>query len=255
MKLGVIIPSRLTPRPGGRLLRDFGPELWLDGAMASVMEQRGLQWVSLEIYVGVDRGVVIPLHIYDNAVVVRGTTQGQSFAVNAAAEMALLDGCDVLAFLEDDDRWHPRKCELMLPHLETAHFVSCSQQLVQGGDSVGINDYPVPSGWMMPASLWKQVGGFDTSYRWMFDMEWLGRLNARKVSRVHLTNRGLPRQGKLGHVALHAEVVTTDIPELLVIRSVNPDGGMVTIEKGGVAAAEATVEVAKIRERFGNCPW
>jgi hypothetical protein len=262
MKIGVIIPSRLAPRPGGRELRDFGPELWLDGAMASVVNQRGYNVHDWEIFVGVDPGAVVPIHVYDHATVVRGQSAGQASGANEAAEVALLDGCDVLAFLEDDDRWHRRKSEIMLPHLEEAPFLSCTQRLIHDNGPVGeeavvlgVNDYPTPSGWVLAASLWKRLGGFSTSFKWMPDMELLGRVNDLKVPRLHFKERGLPRVGKLNHVALHATIVETDVPECLVSRTVNSHGGIAMIERGGVPAAEATAEVAAIREKFGDCPW
>jgi hypothetical protein len=262
MKIGVIIPSRLAPRPGGRELRDFGKELWLDGAMAGVVNQKGYNLDHWEMFVGVDPSAPVPVHIYDHATVVRGHLPGQASAVNEAAEIACLDDCDVLAFLEDDDCWHRRKSEIMLPFLEQAPFVSCSQSLVRNLEPrsevvtvVGINDYPTPSSWIMTAALWKRVGGFSTSYRWMVDMEWLGRLNQTKVKRIHLKERGQPRTGKLAHVATSSIVIETDLPECLVSRTVNDQGGMAAIQRGGGAAAEASAEVAMIREKFGDCPW
>ena len=259
MKVGVIIPSRLAPRPRGRELRDFGPELWLDGAMASVINQRGYNANDWEIFVGVDPNAVVPLHIYDHATIVRGQVSGQASAVNEAVEIAILDGCDVLMFLEDDDSWHCRKSEIMLPYLVQAPFLSCSQRLVGDDDPssekaavLGINDFPAPSGWVMTVDLWKQVGGMNSSYRWMVDAEWLGRLNKLRVTRIHFKERGLPRTGELGHVGLHSTIVETDIPEFLVSRTVNSQSGMV---KGGPPWAEAEVEVVKLRENLGNLPW
>jgi hypothetical protein len=75
------------------------------------------------------------------------------------------------------------------------------------------------------------------------------------VPRLHFKERGLPRVGKLNHVALHTTIVETDVPECLVSRTVNSHGGIAMIERGGVPAAEATAEVAAIREKFGDCPW
>ena len=262
MKIGVIIPSRLAPRPGGRELREFGPELWLDGAMASVVNQQGYNIDDWEIFIGVDPNAVVPIHVYDHATIVRGKSAGQASAANEAAEVALLDGCDVLAVLDDDDRWHRRKSEIMLPYLEQASFLSCSQRLVIDSEPVseksavlGINDYPTPSGWIMAASLWKRLGGFNPSFKWSPDLELLARVNELEVPRIHFKERGLPRVGKLGLVALHATIVETDVPELLVSRTVNSQGKMATVRRGGAPAAEATAEVAAIREKFGYCSW
>lgn len=189
MKFGVVVPSRLAPRPGGLFLREHGPELWLDGALACVRRQSCFDnnW---DTYVGVDPGAHVPLHVYDYAHVVRSSSPGQAAAVNAAANLAA-SHADVLLFLEDDDLWRPCKTSVQLPYLGDAPFVSCSQRLLsEKGQVAGANDYPVPSSWMMTAALWCRLGGFSTSVKWMVDSDWLGRLNVAGVRRLHLLPSG-----------------------------------------------------------------
>ena len=101
----------LAPRPAPRrpAPAQLRPELWLDGALASVTTQT-CYWPSGsgQVFVGVDPRATVPLHVYDHAHVVRARRPGQAAAVNAAADVAR-QSSDVLLFLEDDDRWLPSK--------------------------------------------------------------------------------------------------------------------------------------------------
>lgn len=266
MQIGVIIPSRLAPRPGGRELREFGPELWLDGALASVVNQQGYNVNDWEIFVAVDPNTTVPIHVYDHATIVRGKSAGRARALNEAADVALLDGCEALAFLDDDDRWHRRKTEIMLPHLARAPFLSCSQRLVSDSVPVsenpldlGINDYPAPSGWIVAASLWKRLGGFNVAFKWMLDMEYLERVNEMQVSWIHFRERSLLR-GRRNDLLVwgkrragqseHAEIVETDVPECLVSKTSNRQGIQAAIFAGGIAAEEAAFESTARRESW-----
>ena len=264
MKIGVVIPSRLQPRPGGRTLTEYGPELWLDGALASVRQQScfGFNW---EIFVGISPDAVAPLHVYDFAHVIRADRPGQSAAVNVAAEVAVLSS-DVLLFLEDDDRWHPDKTRIQLQYLMSSKkeksegrtsFVSCSQRLLaEDGSFVGTNDYPVPSSWMMTSNVWERVGGFARGCSWLVDMEWLGRLGQTKIARTHLVESGeVHTPNKLGFVSRFSNIVPCEERMLLVDRTVNTRGGMATIEKDPAARREADTEASEIRHRFGCDPW
>jgi len=262
MKVGVVIPSRLAPRPGGRVLSEFGPELWLDGALASVRAQTLYNPCTWEIYVGISPGPPAPLHAYDFANVIKADRPGQSAAVNAAADVACLSS-DVLLFLEDDDRWHVTKATVQLPLLDAYPFLSCSQRLVNvAGEPIGSNDYPVPSGWAMRSDVWSRVGGFDAHLKWMVDSEWLGRLNEKKIRRAHLVQRGRPgpRPGDghcrrhLAYVARQAEILEL-AEELLLDRMDNPEGGMAKICHDFAAIQEADEEAEKISQKFGCHPW
>jgi len=253
VKLGVVIPSRLAPRPGGRHLRDFGPELWLDGALASVTTQTCYSPCSWQVFVGVDPRATVPLHVYDHAHVVRARRPGQAAAVNAAADVAR-QSSDVLLFLEDDDRWLSSKTTAELPHLNTAPFVSCSQrEVTEDGTLTGRCDYPTPSTWLMLAEVWDRVPHFDEDTRFFVDTEWLGRLNEAKVPRVHLVEAGVvPTPNHLHQVGRFSEVVGC-LAELPVTRTVNTRGGMAEVR--GAARDAADLEAQVIRRRFGCDPW
>lgn len=256
VRVGVVVPSRLAPRPGGRVLLPFGPELWLDGALASVVSQSGYsrEW---QVFVGVDPDAVVPDYVYGHARVVRGARAGQSAAVNAAARAAAASS-EVLLFLEDDDAWHSWKTMVQLPYLDHAPFVSCSQRLVSEDRQtpLGVNDYPVPSGWAMEAAVWKRVGDFAESFRWRVDTEWLGRLGAAKIKRMHLVPRGkIYRPNQLGHVSRAAIVEKYLEDFFLVDRTVNSQGGLATVCGDARAGEEAEVEASELRQRYGCDPW
>jgi hypothetical protein len=271
-KVAVVVPSRLAPRPGGMALAEFGPEglrpeglrpeLWLDGALGSVLLQVGYSEASWDVFVGVDPGALVPSYVQDHAHVARARRPGQAAAVNAAAAAALAASRpDVLLFLEDDDRWRADKFRLQAEQVRTTPFVSCSQRLVDaggtpaGGSPAGRCDYPTPSTWLMEADVWRKVGGFDEGLRWLVDTEWLGRLSAAGVSRAHLVEEGLlPVPNQVSRVARNSLVVPRG-RRLLVDRTVNDRGGMAKIATDLGAAREADAEAALVRKRFGCDPW
>ena len=258
MKVGVVVPSRLAARPEGRTLPEFGQELWLDGALASVHNQTFYNPLTWESYVGVSPGAVVPGHLYDHATVVRAERAGQAAAVNAAADVAVLSS-DVLLFLEDDDRWCAGKAAVQLPMLDAYPFVSCSQRLVDvAGKEVGVNDYPTPSGWAMRADVWTRVGGFNAGLRWLVDSEWLGRLSDRKIRRAHLVEGGgiaePDRARRVAFAARTSEIVRY-VGSHLVDRTDNPEGGMSKITRDFEAMREADAEAEGLRRRFGCDPW
>ena len=258
MRVGVVVPSRLARRPEGRTIPEFGPELWLDGALASIRNQTTYSQLTWDIYVGVSPGAEVPAHVYDHATVVRADRAGQASAVNAAADVAALSS-DTLMFLEDDDRWLKNKAYVQMPLLEAYPFVSCSQRLVRAdGAFLGVNDYPVPSGWVMRADVWTRVGGFNPGTRWLVDTEWLGRLNDRKVRRAHYVECGgiadPMRSRRLAFAARTSEIVRY-VGDHLVDRTDNTEGGMATITRDFEAMREADAEAESIRKRFGCDPW
>ena len=260
MKVGVVIPSRLAPRPGGRHVEDFGPELWLDGALASVFGQRGYREADWDVYVGLSPGALCPPHVREHAHVSWADSPGQAAAVNCAADLAALSS-DVLLFLEDDDRWHPRKFEIQEPLLGVYPFASCTQRLLDvSGGVLGVNDYPAPSGWAMRSDVWSRVGGFNCGFRWMVDSEWLARLSHHKIRRAHLVERpagSAPAAGRarqVARVADRSEVLETGA-DLLVDRTENPEGGMAKICRDFEAMREADEEASRLRDRFGGDPW
>jgi glycosyltransferase involved in cell wall biosynthesis len=266
MKIGVVIPSRLARRPFP--VPESG-ELWLEEALASIGKQTCFvqhQWV---VVVGVDKGTdVLKIPIFEPGVVqvAEATGCGQSCAVNAAARVALESGVDVVALLEDDDRWQPKKMEIQLASLDQAPFSSCSQQIVSesghqlyNGHFPAVNDYPIPSGWVMRKEVWQRIGSLDESIRYLVDTEWLGRLNQAKVPRKHFVEKRDTVSSWhfkfSSYVSRHSEVVPTGLDLPLVARTQNSQGGMATIGRDRKAMAIADAEQDLIRRKYGENPW
>lgn len=257
MKIGVVIPSRLA-------LSHDGKSLWLEGALLSIGAQICFEQHDWYVAVGLDEGAKYPDSVIPAALeftYVRAPSRGQSAAVGAAAREVVSHGVDVLAILEDDDRWHPAKMMMQLSRLEQAPFLSCSQQMVSEDQQkiLGVNDYPIPSSWVMTSEIWKRVGNFDESVRYLVDTEWLGRLNQAKVPRIHLVeNRD---QMQTWHfqfsscTSRHSEIVSTGLVSPLVTRTQNLAGGMCTISRDPKASAIADREQAMIIAKYGENPW
>jgi hypothetical protein len=256
MKLGIVIPSRLQPRPGGRFLEEYGPELWLDGALASAVRQLGCTCCS-KVFVGADPEAFVPRHVFNHAAVVRAPKPGQAAAVNVAVAAALGWDADTLLFLEDDDRWLGSKTKVQLPYLRDFDFVSCSQLLVnEAGEGVGVNDYPTPSGWCMRAATWEKVGPFDEDQKWLVDTGWLGKLCQSKLRRAHLVRAGeVHSPNKLAMVSRFSEVIPCKESVFLVERTINTAGGMATIFGSEAEQKLADGEGEAMRKRFGFDPW
>ena len=257
MKIGVIVPSKLQKRPGGLVVDGCGPELWLDRALASVRKQigYGADW---QIFVGVDPGAVVPAHIYDHARVVTALHPGHVPAVNAAAAMASLSS-EVLLFLDDDDAWLPSKTVIQVAHLQKAPFVSCSSRSVSDETyrQIDVLDYPYPSSWMMEAKAWNHVGGLGVKFKWLSDMDFLGKLQRAGIKRAHLVVKGSGHvSNALSCVSRFSEIVPCLRPkEFLVDKTFNKHGITQTCQGDISLRAESDDEAATIRDKFGFNPW
>lgn len=268
-RVSVVIPSRLQVN-----LASPDLNLYLDLCLGGIMRQTAD--VELEMIVGLDAGQLsgVPGRFLEKGPIpllfVESDGTGQAKAVNAAAAKAT---GDVLAFCEDDDLWDPRKLDYQLPLLEQADLVTCSQrERTAQGAFVRVNDFPTPSGWVMKIGLWQRMGfagktdgymGFDESFRYHVDTEWLGRANTvgritgLRVSRFHLIpDDGRPPTDWLRNVARFSRVGKTDgFTEALVHRTVNPGGGMSRIAADPEARAQSQREHEIMMERFGTVPW
>jgi glycosyltransferase involved in cell wall biosynthesis len=94
--LRVIIPSRTQPRQAEFLRR----------AVQSIKEQTIYSTMTIEIVVGIDRGRSLPAGLADELglTAVESHANSQAAALNAGIRNV---NTDLLAILEDDDRWHP----------------------------------------------------------------------------------------------------------------------------------------------------
>ena len=255
--LSVIIPSRTQPRQAEFLRR----------AVKSIKSPTISATMMINIVVGIDHGESLPPGLADELALVAVESHSRSQAAALNAGIRRVD-TDLLAILEDDDQWHPRFLELALQALSFGSFVSSTQlELNEKNEILRINDFPSPSGWLMPASTIQSVGEFNENYRWHLDDEWLGRLAESKIPRVHLVEATAPidyghmtdaRPALVNVIRLggqQSRMVRHDIPYPLVQRLVHSQSGISKIQKNGEFGSQSQQEFNTLLERFGHIPW
>ncbi len=259
MKVSVITPSRLATNPAGS-----GQNLYLDHALSMAKNQTAD--VPMEFVVGLDRPPGLwdmavrtllrrrrlPARFSDVRAVYAGG--GQAAAVNAAVKAST---GEVIAMLEDDDFWDPYKLAKQLPLLDNFDLVTCSQREIDTyGNFLRYNNFATPSGWVMRRDTWDKVGGFDESFMYHVDTEWLGRAHRTGVKRVHLVQEGIVADQWLEQVQRRSAIATTDgITEPLVHRFVHEGSGMAKIRTDHEAKLRSSDEHALMFARFGEVPW
>jgi hypothetical protein len=192
MRIAVIIASRLQALPGGGQ-----GELYLHRSIASVRRQTVAPTSDMEVVVGLDPGVRLAAPL-PGVVTVNAAKARQACAINAA--VAASRG-ELLAILEDDDVWHRRRLEYGLRCLDRADLVTSNQLEVDAaGKPMQVNDYPTPSGWLLPCAVWERVGPFDESFSFP-DSEYLGRVHMQRLRRLHLVEARATVRPGLGNVA------------------------------------------------------
>ena len=255
--LSVIIPSREQAQQVQLLMRSIG----------SVQAQKARESLKVEVVIGIDLGAEPPaLDGFDFPIrVVEGSARSAQAALNSAAATVT---SDYIAFLEDDDVWEPEHLEVSLRALEHCAFVSGTQlEVDREGTVVRINDFPTPTGWVMPRSTWEQVGPFDPEYRMHQDNAWLGCLSERGLARAHLIESTAPlsvdvaRQVRpwLANVldlgGGNVRLVRHDSPTPLIRRLVHSDSNMHLISIGGAAKAISDADYERMFQRWGRIPW
>jgi hypothetical protein len=237
-KISVVIPSRLQgPRD------DPSAPWFVERAVACVRGQSIFRKGFVpEIIIGVDPGMagLAMQRLGHSAMVAEAAVGLQSAALNAA--IAKVSG-DHAAFLEDDDLWAPDYLERALSLFAQFQFASSTHlERTVDGLVVRIVDYPTPSSWVMPRATLDRVGGFDESYRWHLDSEWIGRLNEQRIARVHFVEATAPieieairstRPNLWNILVCAAEFCSFsrhESPWPLVMRTVHPGSGMAQIE-------------------------
>jgi glycosyltransferase involved in cell wall biosynthesis len=269
--LCVVIPSRTHP-----LQVEF-----LTHAVESIRSQTLLKYplVNVKIIVALDADApvpAIPESPFHDVRYIHSTNQSQAAALNAGVAACT---CDFIAFLEDDDTWHPQRLALTLEHfdLEDAgtqppDFASSTQlEIDPAGNVLRINDFPTPSGWIMPRSTWEKVGPFDERFKFHLDNEWLGRLatntNKKSLRRIHLVESTAPVDIEhaltvrpwLGSVIQNggsqSKLVRHSLPVPLVSRRVHPNSGMSRIATDPACARQSNTELQLLQRRFHRIPW
>jgi hypothetical protein len=132
---------------------------------------------------------------------------------------------------------------------------------------IRINDFPTPSGWVMPRGTWQRVGGFSEQHRWHLDNEWLGRLAETGLRRAHLVEATAPLNLEtaasirpwlakllvLGGPSIRLQRHTGPAP--LVYRLVHPQTGTHKISTDPAIQLQSRAEMAALTKRFGRIPW
>lgn len=263
-RISVIVPSRLQAPDG----TDQGP-WFVQRAIAGIRGQSIFRKPGFEaqIIVGIDPGMasLARQRLDAGITLAEAAVRQQSSALNAA--IAKISG-DYVAFLEDDDLWEPGYLERAISSFGAYQFASSTQlERTVSGDVVKILDYPTPSSWVMPRATLDRVGGFDESYRWHLDNDWIGRLNELRIPRLHFVEatapidpdeiRRAPRN--LWHILLSAAEFCSfqrhESPWPLVMRTVHPNSGMAQIAASAAKNAQSKAEHARLHERYGASPW
>jgi len=261
----VVIPSR----------SQVDQAAFLSRSIASIERQSALSGLRLRIILCVDPGYN-PAHIPASAtleiIVVESSQPLQAAALNAG--LAIVDA-HFVAFLEDDDEWHPQFLETalkahhqLIATCATSGVISSNQLEVDpSGVIERVNDFATPSGWFMGIDALEQVGLFDTSYRLHLDNDWLGRAAALYIPRIHLVEASAPCSA--GHLAQvrpwlfnvisnsngTCQLLRHSLYVPLVTRLVHPDSGMARISRDPELARQSAAELQRLQQAYRHIPW
>ena len=263
MKIAVVIPSRLARMHAAA---PASPR-FIERALASIAAQSVVaQGHALQPIVAVDpgRGDEARAALPPQVVVVEGGQASQASALNAG--LAAVDA-DAVAILEDDDQWQPNFLEPALAAFEVADFVSSTQLAVLvHGEVLRSFDFPTPSGWVIKRATLDRVGLFNVDYRWHLDNEWLGRLAATGLTRLHLVEATAPvhpplvRETRpvLARVMAHggpkSGLMRHRLPWPMVVRTSHPASGMAQIVQDPEKSAQSARETAALEALYGHMP-
>jgi len=260
--VAIVIPSRLDKSGNGRF--------FVEEAIEAASAQAIPPGVRMSFFIGIDADAIAPafLERSPNVNFIQSHGRSQAAAINAAAAAAAAQDHDIVALLEDDDRWEANFLSWSLSFLEECDFVSSNQLEVDAeGRCVRVNDFPTPSGWIMSADLWRSVGPFDESFRWHLDNEWLGRLGAGPARRIHLVEATAPvtiencaqvrpwLANVLTHGGPHSTLRRHPSSRPLLRRTVHSGSGMFRIATDPVAADQSRNEYLQLAARYGRIPW
>lgn len=273
MLISILIPSRLKQSPSA-------DELLIERALRSIEAQTLIASGRLrpQVVIGADAGATVPESLLARPFIETALSHGRSQAAALNAAAGKICG-EYVAILEDDDEWHPRFLEIALERLNAYAFISSNQiEIDANGRTIRIVDYPTPSGWVMKRPVWSAIGNFDESYRWHLDAEWLGRLNERRISRLHLIERSAPQPEEIGNITLadrlfrrargkrlrsgllrlsaipNLKLERHDLETPLVTRLAHRESGH-TMLKRDVHRTESDKEKKRMEMRFGYAPW
>lgn len=242
----------------------------LKEAVDSVRAQK-VPGLEVEIIVALENNSPIPVEVMRDVEFIGN--DNQSVKVNMGVQRARYP---MIAILHDDDLWHPQFLSLALAEAVTADFVSSTAlQTDEEGETIGIADCPVPSGWLFHKALFERVGGWSEDCRFHPDSEWLGRLGeTANVRRTHLMDSLAPspririggewRYNQLASRPLFMtflqqarpspKIVRHTLPVPLVNHRQHGDGIMQRINEPE-RWMTSQWEYQRLIERFGRIPW
>jgi glycosyltransferase involved in cell wall biosynthesis len=255
--LSVVIPSR----------QQANQIRFLERAVKSVCGQSVAANFNIDFLVGVDKGSRLNDGVCTKLGIrcIESGGNSQASALNAAIDVL---NSDYVAFLEDDDQWLPQYLDYAAKAVLQADFVSSTQaEYDEHGQLLRVNDFPTPSGWFMPVATLRKVGGFNESYRFHLDNEWLGRLAQTGLRRLHLVESTAPVDVRylqairpwLANViklsAGHCRLARHDSPYPLVRRLVHSSSGMAQIAANQSLTDRSRQEIQQLIDDFGRIPW
>jgi hypothetical protein len=197
--------------------------------------------------------------------VVRSKVKGQIPALNTGVASAKSSH---LAFLEDDDWWDDNFLQV-----STECIVDCAPNLItqnqieveEDGSFMRVFDFPTPSTWVAETEMVRKLGGFDLQSRWHTDNWFLGEVQSKGFSRVHLVERTAPIALPLAEQVRPwiANIIKTNpknfdifahqYPEPLVFRQVHASQGTETVSCE--AKEESISEYRVLKQKFQCIPW
>jgi len=263
--VSVVLPSLLKPftdpRQSGRL--------FLEQAVASIRAQTVADRVTFQVVVGLDEGALarVPEGLAERLGVrfVESNSRSIAAALNAAVRQC---NGEYLAFLEDDDQWHPSFIETALAALADADFASSTQlEMTEQGEVVRTVDFATASTWLMKRRTWDRVGAFDEGYRIHHDNEWLGRLGDSGCRRVHLVEATAPvipeivapirpwLASVLRFGGPSVRLQRHGLPWPLAIRLVHQSSVMQKVEDNSGYLQRSKYELGLLERAFGRVPW
>lgn len=217
--------------------------------------------------VGVDKGCGLEPAISDILGVscIESDGASQAKALNAAIREAH-EG--FIAFLEDDDQWMPDYLNYAMQAIALCDFVSSTQaEFNESNEFIRVNDFPTPSGWLMPKSTLEKIGEFNEDYRFHLDSEWLGRLSESNLKRIHMVESTAPIQeayvqqvrpwlmNVLNLSGGFCDLARHESPYPLVRRLVHSNSGMAQISTNAEYSKISERECEDLIKRFDRIPW
>ena len=256
-QLTVIIPSR----------KQENQIAFIERAVDSVRKQTIADKFKMTFLIGVDKDQGLELAVLErldiNCVESDGASQAK--ALNGAIKR-IIEG--YVAFLEDDDQWMPEYLNCAMQAMAHCDFVSSTQaEFDENDEFLRINDFPTPSGWLMPTSTLDMVGQFNEEYRFHLDNEWLGRLSEQKLKRIHMVESTAPIYPQyinqvrpwlwnlLNLSAGFCSIARHESPYPLVRRLIHSKSGMAQIASNQELSKISQRENESLVQRFGRTPW